>query len=58
MTQSYSNTADQLDAVHMLSEDRELAKRQLRSIERTLDAIWSIMGPSRGPRLKKPVAAF
>ena len=62
---STTDTADQLDQVHMPQEDRDLAKQQLRAIERTLDALWSLAGrPSapRGPKgrradLGRPVTA-
>jgi hypothetical protein len=44
MASKYKDFSDRLDEIQMPSEERELAKNQLRSIERTLDTIWSLFG--------------
>ena len=36
----FGSTASRLDTVNMSGEERDLAKKQMRSIERTLDALW------------------
>jgi hypothetical protein len=60
MASNYKDFADKLDAVQMTREDRDLAKNQLRSIERTLDVIWGLFGKkstARGRKFRTPQAA-
>jgi hypothetical protein len=61
MANNFSNTknyslADRLDTINMSGEERNLAKNQLRSIERTLDALWDVSAWFRTAFAARPVA--